>query len=54
MTKKLVSFGTYEPVEGKIRLNMKTHTTWVNLKMKTTQPLCDCTKHETQNNTMLL
>jgi len=54
MTKKLVPFGTYEPVEGKIRLNMKTHTKWVNLKLKTTQPFFEYRKHKTLNNTLVL
>jgi len=54
MTKKFVPFSTYEPVEGKIRLNMKTPTKWVNLKLKTTQPLCECMKHKARNNTLVL
>ena len=54
MTKKLVPFGTYEPVEGKIRLNIKTPTKLVNLKLKTTQPLCEYMKHKTLDNTLVL
>jgi len=56
MTKKLAPFSTYEPVvvEGKIRLNIKTHTKWVNLKLKTTQPFCECMKHKTPNSTLVL
>jgi len=54
MAKKLVPFGTYEPVGGKIRLNMNTSTKWVNLKLKTAQPFCGYRKHKTQNNTLVL